>query len=53
MESTEYVFVLPNGSVRYEIVTELSDIPKFKEMHGAKSAMPLKIYEEIVRGKRA
>lgn len=36
----EYVFTLPNGEQRFEIVFERKDIFAFQKMHGAKSARP-------------
>ncbi|WP_189341873.1 hypothetical protein [Mesorhizobium sp. M2A.F.Ca.ET.067.02.1.1] len=38
---TEYVFTLPDGSKRYEIVIGRKDIFTFQKMHGALSAKPV------------
>lgn len=46
----EYVFVLPDGSERYEIVFEPSDVWAFQKMHGAIKAMPLKQWEAQKEG---
>ncbi|MGB3833766.1 MAG: hypothetical protein WA975_18095 [Mesorhizobium sp.] len=35
MKPVEYEFILPDGSKRYEIVFERSDIFVFQRMHGA------------------
>ena len=37
----EYEFVLPDGSVRYEMVAGLADAMSFKAMFGAVSARPV------------
>lgn len=47
MTSTEYAFTLPDGSVRFEIVTKRNEVHVFKRMHGAVSAMPLHIWEAL------
>lgn len=41
-KGTEYEFVLPDGSRRYEIVFDASDVPAFMSMHGAFRASPLR-----------
>lgn len=38
----EYVFTLPDGSKRYEIVYQNSDVFAFMKMHKAVKAEPLK-----------
>ena len=38
----EYEFVLPDGSIRYEIVYHPSDVFTFKRMHNAVIARPAK-----------
>ncbi|MGU9981482.1 hypothetical protein ACJ4V0_15715 [Phreatobacter sp. HK31-P] len=38
----EYEFTLPDGSKRYEIVCERSDVWAFEKMHKAVSSRPLK-----------
>ncbi len=38
----EYEFVLPNNEKRYEIVYDIKEVQKFKEMHGAISANPVR-----------
>ena len=45
----EYVFVLADGTERYEIVFERSDIYDFAEMHRAVIAMPLWKWEQDKR----
>ena len=37
----EYVFTLPDGSKRYEIVFERREAFTFAKMHGAKSFAPV------------
>lgn len=39
---TEYEFVLPDGSKRYEIVYEQKEVFIFQKMHGAVSARPIR-----------
>lgn len=43
---TEYIFILPDGSRRFEIVMQRSDVWALKSMHGAVSCMPLRMYED-------
>jgi hypothetical protein len=38
---TEYEFMLPDGSKRYEIVYDRSDLHAFIKMHNAVSARPV------------
>ena len=38
---TEYEFTLPDGSKRYEIVIERTDVFQFQKMHKATSAKPV------------
>jgi hypothetical protein len=40
--STEYEFTLPDGSKRYEIVYDRTDMYVFIKMHKAISARPVK-----------
>lgn len=45
----EYAFILPDGSIAYEIVERAeaaSQMMRFKRMHGATAAMPLSIFEQ-------
>jgi hypothetical protein len=37
---TEYTFILPDGSKRYEFVANMKALRAFMKMHGAKSAAP-------------
>ena len=37
---TEYTFILPDGSKRYEFVASMKELRAFMKMHGAKSAAP-------------
>lgn len=37
---TEYVFILPDGSKRYEFVDSADDVFTFIEMHEAATAYP-------------
>jgi hypothetical protein len=46
-KGTEYVFILPDNSVRYEIVFEASDIKQFREMHNSVRSMPVRYYESL------
>ena len=41
----EFVFILPDGSVRYEMVYERREAIEFARMHRALEAMPLAMYE--------
>lgn len=41
MNVTEYEFTLPDGSKRYEIVEQASDVFGFMRMHKAISAKPV------------
>ncbi len=38
---TEYVFTLPDGSRRYEIVFEMADFHAFMKLHKAVKGAPL------------
>ena len=38
---SEYEFILPDGSVRYEIIRDRKDVVTFKAMHGAVQARPV------------
>lgn len=40
MKPTEYEFILPDGSKRYEIVCEPRDVFTFQRMHGSTCARP-------------
>jgi hypothetical protein len=39
---TEYTFILPDGSKRYEFAGNLKEVLAFMKMHVAKSAFPTK-----------
>ena len=42
---TEYIFILPDGSKRFEMVYESHEVHVFHKMHGAVQSMPLRHYE--------
>lgn len=46
MKPTEYVFVLSDGSRRYEIVTSRRDVPAFVKMYHAMLARPLAVDDD-------